>query len=113
MRPYIRAANVTWDGLALADVKQMNFTATEVDTFRLRPGDVLLSEASGSASQVGKPAVWNGEIEDCCFQNTLLRVRTAHLEPKYLFWFFKWLALSGSSRVAPEALEYTIWVRRP
>jgi len=64
MRPYLRAANVTWDGLALDDVKEMHFTAAEAETFRLRLGDILLSEASGSASEVGKPAMWAGEIED-------------------------------------------------
>jgi type I restriction enzyme S subunit len=95
MRPYLRAANVTWNGLALGDVKEMNFSPSEVTTFRLTFGDILLSEASGSASEVGKPAIWRDEIDDCCFQNTLLRVRTGHLEPAFLLWFFKWLALSG------------------
>jgi len=26
MRPYMRAANVTWDGISLDDVKEMDFT---------------------------------------------------------------------------------------
>lgn len=95
MKPYLRAANVTWSGLALDDVKEMNFSATEVERFRLHPGDILLSEASGSASEVGKPAIWRGEIEECCFQNTLLRVRAREADPEYLLWFFKWMALSG------------------
>ena len=95
MRPYLRAANVTWNGLALDDVKEMNFSPIEAETFRLASGDILLSEASGSASEVGKPAMWHGEIDDCCFQNTLLRVRTRYLQPTYLLWFFKWLAISG------------------
>jgi type I restriction enzyme, S subunit len=95
MRPYLRAANVTWKGLALDDVKEMHFSPAEVETFRLRSGDILLAEASGSASEVGKPAIWRGEIRDCCFQNTLLRVRSASMAPHYLLWFFKWLALSG------------------
>jgi type I restriction enzyme S subunit len=95
MRPYLRAANVTWAGLALDDVKTMHFSPAELATFRLAPGDILLAEASGSASEVGKPALWRGEIDDCCFQNTLLRVRTSDVRPRYLLWFFKWLALSG------------------
>lgn len=95
MRPYLRAANVTWNGLALDDIKEMNFSPTEMATFRLIPGDILLSEASGSASEVGKPALWRGEIDDCCFQNTILRVGASNLEPTYLLWFFKWLAVSG------------------
>lgn len=76
MRPYLRAANVTWAGLDLSDVKSMNFTDDEVTTYRLRPGDVLLSEASGSAEEVGKPAIWRDDQPGpVCFQNTLLRVR--------------------------------------
>ena len=54
----MRAANVTWNGLSLEDVKEMNFSEREVETFRLVPGDILLSEASGSPSEVGKPAIW-------------------------------------------------------
>ena len=75
MRPYMRAANVTWNGLDISDVKEMDFTQTEYETYGLWAGDILLSEASGSPDEVGKPAVWNAEIDNCCFQNTLIRVR--------------------------------------
>ena len=45
MRPYMRAANVTWNGISLHDVKEMDFTPAEFETYALRRGDVLLSEA--------------------------------------------------------------------
>lgn len=96
MRPYIRAANVGWDGLKLDDVKQMNFTEEEAETYHLRRGDILLSEASGSAAEVGKPAIWNSEIEGCCFQNTLIRVRSIRVHENFLFWFLKSEALRGA-----------------
>lgn len=73
-RPYIRAANITWRGLDLSDVKSMGFA--EPERLILKRGDVLLSEASGSASEVGKPALWADDIADCCFQATVLRVRS-------------------------------------
>ena len=72
MRPYVRAANITWGGWDLSDVKKMNFDRRDFEKFRLQIGDVLINEGSGSAKEVGKPAIWNGEIEDCCFQNTLI-----------------------------------------
>src|SRR5262249_1725905 len=74
MRPYLRAANVTWNGWDLTDVKEMNFAPTEFETYCLKDGDILLNEGSGSAKEVGKPVVWRGQIADVCFQNTLLRV---------------------------------------
>jgi type I restriction enzyme, S subunit len=95
MRPYLRAANVTWAGLNLTDVKEMNFSERESDTYELHPGDVLIAEASGSASEVGKPALWSGEINECCFQNTLIRVRTLGPIPEYLRYFFLGEARSG------------------
>ena len=75
MMPYLRAANITWNGIDLSDVKTMNFAPDEQPRFKLHTGDILLNEASGSRSEVGKPAFWDGRIENCCFQNTVLRVR--------------------------------------
>ena len=95
MRPYLRAANVTWDGLDLSDVKEMNFTEEESDVFELQARDILVGEASGSRSEVGKPALWNSEIAGCCFQNTLLRVRARGPLPEYLLYLLRTEALSG------------------
>ncbi|MBA3380626.1 MAG: restriction endonuclease subunit S [Actinobacteria bacterium] len=101
MRPYLRAANVTWKGLDLRDVKEMNFSEHESDVYELRLGDVLVAEASGSASEVGKPALWKGEIEGCCFQNTLVRVRSRGALLKYLHYFL--LAEARSGRLGDAA----------
>jgi type I restriction enzyme S subunit len=62
----------------------MDFSPTEQETYRLHAGDVVLSEASGSPDQVGKPAVWNSEIENCCFQNTVIRFRPHGLTSSYV-----------------------------
>jgi type I restriction enzyme S subunit len=95
MTPYLRAANVTWNGLDLEDVKEMNFEPAEAEAFELQPGDILLNEASGSSNEVGKPAIWRGEIPGCCFQNTLLRVRTRGPLTEYLYWYFRLAAIEG------------------
>jgi type I restriction enzyme S subunit len=95
MRPYLRAANVTWSGLDLHDVKEMNFTEQESATYELRAGDVVVAEASGSAEEVGKPALWRGEIDGCCFRNTLVRVRSRGVLPDYLRYFLFTEAWSG------------------
>ncbi|CQD22472.1 restriction modification system DNA specificity subunit [Mycobacterium lentiflavum] len=97
MRKYLRAANVGWSGLLLDDVKLMNFSDVEMATFRLQPGDILLNEASGSPTEVGKPAIWNGEIENCAFQNTLLRVRPGPAaDPQYLLQYFRYQAATAA-----------------
>jgi type I restriction enzyme, S subunit len=77
MRPYMRAANVTWQGIDTTDVKEMDFTPAEYEIYGLRAGDILLGEASGSAEEVGKAAIWRDQVPGACFQNTLIRVRPA------------------------------------
>ena len=94
MRPYIRSANITWQGVDISDVKEMNFDAADFERFQLKPGDVLLNEGSGSAKEVGKPAIWRGEIPDCCYQNTVLRVQPRDCTSEYLYWYFLLTALS-------------------
>ena len=96
MRPYLRAANVTWHGLDLSDVKEMDFSPNEYETHRLHRGDILLAEASGSADEVGKPAIWDEQIEDCCFQNTLIRVRVFPEVVPYLYYHLLSDARSGA-----------------
>lgn len=97
MKPYLRAANVTWDGLMLADVKEMNFSERETGIFRLMTNDILVVEASGSRYEVGKIAVWRDDLPECYFQNTLIRVRASEkVRPQYLALVLKYAAISGA-----------------
>jgi len=80
--------------LKLDDVLEMEFTPTERETFALRDGDILLSEASGSADEVGKPAIWRNAIDLCCFQNTVIRFRAEAMNPRYALHLFSHFALS-------------------
>lgn len=95
MRPYLRSANVTWEGVSLDDVKEMNFDDNDYEKYKLESGDLLLNEASGSPHEVGKPAIWHGEIDECCFQNTLLRLRPHKVERDYIYWYCYTSALLG------------------
>ena len=93
---YIRAANITETGLELDDILEMEFTPVEREKYYLQKGDIVISEASGSATQVGKPAVWNCEIENCCFQNTVIRLRLNKDLPEYVYWYLKFMYSSGA-----------------
>ena len=99
--PYLRAANITVTGLDLIDVLRMDFSADERQVYELRPGDIVLSEASGSSAHVGRPAMWCGEIPGCCFQNTVIRFRPLAASSAYALLVFRHLAESGAfGRVA-------------
>lgn len=95
MRPYLRSANITWAGVDTSDVKEMNFDDADFKRFKLEVGDVLLNEGSGSAKEVGKPAIWRAEIADCCYQNTLLRVQPHRCSSEYAYYYFLLTARAG------------------
>ena len=93
---YIRAANITEQGLDLDDVLDMDFLPHELSAYRLEKGDLVLSEASGSAAQVGKPAIWDDQIPDCCFQNTVIRHQPYCRDyAAYLLWLYRFFYVSG------------------
>lgn len=71
LMPYIRAANIHWSGVDMTDVKRMWFSAAELESLRLLPGDLLVSEGG----DVGRSCLWAGELDDCYFQNSVNRVR--------------------------------------
>lgn len=68
---YLRNANVQWNHFELADVAEMDFSEVEEHKFDLTEGDVLVCEGG----EPGRAAVWHGEIERCCYQKALHRIR--------------------------------------
>jgi len=92
---YLRAANITPYGLNLTDLLEMDFTPAERSIFALHEGDVLLTEASGSAAQVGRAAIWRGEVNGCCYQNTVIRFRPHLTVPEYALVVFRHYSTSG------------------
>ena len=73
-RPYVRVANIHEDRIDVSDLLSMDFNQKDFAQYQLSSGDILLNEGQ-SAELVGRPAMWGSEVENCCFQNTLVRFR--------------------------------------
>lgn len=69
--PYLRNANVQWRRFDLESVFEMDFSDGELQRFALSPGDLLVCEGG----EVGRCAIWGGQIEVCAFQKALHRIR--------------------------------------
>jgi type I restriction enzyme S subunit len=72
--PYLRVANVQDGHFDLSEVKTIEVPKNSVDRFRVRSGDVLLTEG-GDFDKLGRGAVWRGQINDCVHQNHIFVVR--------------------------------------
>jgi type I restriction enzyme S subunit len=89
-RPYLRVANVQRGELDLREIKYIEVPDAELPTFRLEAGDILFVEGNGSKAELGRCALWHGEIVDCVHQNHILKVRPdqSKMLPDYaMTWF--------------------------
>ncbi|MFD9562308.1 restriction endonuclease subunit S [Streptomyces sp. NPDC059994] len=83
--PYLRVANVQEGYFDTRDMKSMRVAAFDASKFRLKRGDVLLTEG-GDLDKLGRGGVWDGRIDPCLHQNHIFRVRCleSKIIPEYL-----------------------------
>jgi type I restriction enzyme S subunit len=82
--PYLRAANIQWNGVDASDIKQMWLSPRDRDQLGLIKGDLLVSEGG----DVGRSCVWQDELEECYFQNSVNRVRSRRGNSnRYLYYW--------------------------
>ena len=70
--PYVRSANIQWQGVDTSDIKLMWFSPGERLELSLRAEDLLVSEGG----DVGRACLWRNELVNCHFQNSVNRVRS-------------------------------------
>lgn len=89
-RPMLRVANVYQNRLDLSEIHETGVAEFELERVALRPLDLLVVEGNGSKDQIGRMAVWRGEIAGAVHQNHLIKVRL--IEPglvELLLWWFQ------------------------
>lgn len=89
--PYLRVANVQDGHLDLTKIKHLRIPVSEVERYRLHPGDVVLTEG-GDFDKLGRGFIWRGELDLCIHQNHVFAVRTDRT--RLLPEFFAYLAQS-------------------
>ena len=72
---YLTVAHVQRNRILTGDARFFEVTPSELERWRLLAGDVLIIEGNGSAEQIGRTALFRGEIEDCVHQNHIIRIR--------------------------------------
>lgn len=85
--PFLRTSNVFWDQIDLSSLDEMSIPEHELPAKLLRQGDLLVCEGG----EVGRAAIWNGEVETMSFQNHLHRLRPVakNVEPRFYVYFLQ------------------------
>jgi type I restriction enzyme S subunit len=68
---FLRTKNVFWGGLDLLELDEMHFTDADEKRLALKVGDLLICEGG----DIGRAAIWRGNLAHCYYQNHLHRAR--------------------------------------
>lgn len=115
-RPFLTVRNVQRGYLDLTTVEDMEITPAELERCRLRRGDLLVVEGNGSREQIGRNALFGGEIDECIHQNHVIRVRVdrCQLNPEFLSLYLN--SRDGMAQMVQRAMTttglYTLSVKK-
>lgn len=84
--PYLRVANVLRNRLDLTEVREIELFESEYLRVKLAPEDILIVEGHGNPGEIGRCAMWEGEVDGVVHQNHLIRVRvkSKDVNPRFL-----------------------------
>lgn len=86
LKPYLKSKNIQWLNTDINSVDEMWFSEKEMLEYRLKKGDLILSEGG----EVGKTCIWNNELAECYIQNSAHKVTVynENISEYYLYIFF-------------------------
>lgn len=85
--PFLRTSNIFWGRVDVTELSAMHFSDEEIEAKALKKGDLLVCEGG----DIGRAAIWNGEVEKCGFQNHLHRLRPKAKEvvPRFYMYYLQ------------------------
>lgn len=87
--PYLRVGNVYAGRVDLTRMEAIGVSEVEAERSAVKDGDLLIVEGNGSIDQIGRSAIWGGQIDPCLHQNHLIKVRFS--DRRIAEWIQVWL----------------------
>ncbi len=84
-KPYVGNRHVLWERVDTSNLEYMDFSESEMAKYALQPGDLLICEGG----EVGRTALWRGELSGCYFQKAIHRLRPKNdrMLPEFMLAF--------------------------
>ncbi|WP_343732641.1 restriction endonuclease subunit S [Duganella sp.] len=70
-KPFLGNRAVQWGRIDVSDVGEVRMSPSDLQRYRLVVGDLLVCEGG----EVGRSAIWRGQLEECYYQKALHRLR--------------------------------------
>ena len=105
LAPYLRNIDVQWDNINIEQLPEMDFKESEVERYSLECGDLLVCEGG----EVGRSAIWNGQLKQCYYQKALHRLRPKNMNRDFSrFMFYQMYAAVKNQYFADSEGKSTI-----
>ena len=92
LKPYLKSKNIQWLRVDVSSVDEMWFTKQEMEQYRLKKDDLVLSEGG----EVGKTCIWNNELPECYIQNSAHKVTVKDdCNPFFYLYLFNHIGKHG------------------
>lgn len=92
LKPYLKSKNIQWLKVDVSSVDEMWFTKQEMEQYRLKKDDLVLSEGG----EVGKTCIWNNELPECYIQNSAHKVTlNSDCNPFFYLYLFNHIGKQG------------------
>jgi len=92
LKPYLKSKNINWLKVNIDSVEDMYFSSPDMTAFRIKKGDLLLSEGG----EVGKTCIWDNEITECYIQNSVHKITFPKTEnPRYYLYLSFAIGVKG------------------
>ena len=84
LAPYLRNVDVQWGRINVDELPEMDFRPEDRERYQLKVGDLLVCEGG----EVGRSAIWKGELPECYYQKAIHRLRPFKTNnvPQFLFY---------------------------
>ena len=104
--PYLAVANVFRNRIDLSEIRYFEVFEGELEKLKLEKKDILVVEGNGSGNEIGRCAMWNGELPVCIHQNHIIRLRATNSDtlPEYVLYF---LNSDAGKRIMRERAKTT------
>ena len=91
---YLRNTDVQWGRVNTEDLPVMDFSGADLTRYALLKGDLLVCEGG----EIGRAAVWDGQLSPCFYQKALHRLRPRRPDrdcPRFTLYLFSTAAKLG------------------
>ena len=102
--PYLRNTDVQWDRINVTDLPTMEIPPHEYDRYTVQAGDLLVCEGG----EVGRCALWSGNLTKCGFQKALHRLRPRNAKQDLARYMYYALSVASNRQAFNDGHLSTI-----